>query len=86
MGGKRLSWIRKWPGQVVLAVNSVRWTNEAEEAIKQCNLPEFKDKMDSELSEIVELVRQKLSSLDRLNLSVLIVIDVHAKYVIEELI
>ena len=70
----------------MLAINQVEWTNQTEEAINQCNLPAFAKKMDKELNEVVNSVRQKLSTLDRLNLSVLIVIDVHAKYVINELI
>ena len=30
---KRVDWIRKWPAQTVLAVNMIRWTQKAEEAI-----------------------------------------------------
>lgn len=29
----RTDWVQKWPGQVVLAVNMVRWTRGAENAI-----------------------------------------------------
>ena len=82
----RLAWIKKWPSQVVLAVNQVVWTNESEEAINQCQLAEFSKKMAGELSQVVDRVRQPLDYLERLNLSVLIVIDVHAKYVIDELV
>jgi len=30
---KRVDWVIKWPGQIVLAVNMARWTAGAEEAI-----------------------------------------------------
>mmetsp|Transcript_23916 Transcript_23916/g.20890 ORF Transcript_23916/g.20890 Transcript_23916/m.20890 type:complete len:225 (-) Transcript_23916:763-1437(-) len=30
---KRTEWVKKWPGQIVLAVNQTRWTKGAEDAI-----------------------------------------------------
>lgn len=32
-GTPRTLWVQKWPGQVVLAVNMIRWTHGAEKAI-----------------------------------------------------
>ena len=86
MGSDRLKWISKWPGQLVLAVNNIKWTNEAEIAIKEGRLPEFLEKMSNELAEVVNLVRTDIPSLLRMTLTALIVIDVHAKYVINNLI
>lgn len=85
-GSERLKWISKWPGQIILAVNNIKWTNEVEIAIKEGNLKEFAQKMTNELSKIVDLVRTDIPSLLRMTLSALIVIDVHAKYVVNNLI
>ena len=30
---KRVQWVRKWPAQIVLAVNMIRWTRGSEAAI-----------------------------------------------------
>ena len=30
---KRTQWVRKWPAQIVLGVNMIRWTRGSEEAI-----------------------------------------------------
>ena len=35
---KRVDWVRKWVGQVVLAVNMTRWTTDSETAITKRNL------------------------------------------------
>ena len=83
---KRSVWLKKWPGQLILAINSTRWTSNVENAIYEGSLFEFNKKMNEELSEIVELVRKPLTSLERNTLSALIVIDVHASYVLNELI
>lgn len=31
---ERVKWVRKWPAQTVLAVNMIRWTDLAEQAIQ----------------------------------------------------
>jgi len=35
---KRVDWVRKWVGQVVLAVNMTRWTADSEIAITKGKL------------------------------------------------
>ena len=35
---KRVDWVRKWVGQVVLAVNMTRWTTDSETAITKGKL------------------------------------------------
>ena len=50
-----------WPAQTVLAVNMVRWTNQAEEAIANGTVADFLEQLRSELKDIVKLVRTDLS-------------------------
>jgi len=86
---KRVDWVRKWPGQVILAVNQIRWTSEAESALtkaKDLDLEGFDKQLTDELNDIIELVRGDLTDLERLTLGALVVIDVHARDVIHDLV
>uniref|UniRef100_A0A8B9EN99 Dynein axonemal heavy chain 12 n=1 Tax=Anser cygnoides TaxID=8845 RepID=A0A8B9EN99_ANSCY len=75
---ERKSWVLEWPGQVVLCVSQMFWTSEVHEVL--CNGPEL------QLSDIVELVRGKLSKQTRTTLGALVTIDVHARDVVMEMI
>ena len=83
---KRTEWVLKWPAQIVLAVNNIRWTSGVEESITVNTLKEYNDKLISERNDIVQLVKGKLTPLERLTLGALIIIDQHAIYVVEDLI
>jgi dynein heavy chain len=82
---ERVKWVRKWPAQTVLAVNMIRWTEGAEHAIETRTIKEFVGRLVAELKDIVVLVRQELTELERLTLGALVTIDVHGKDVIEAL-
>ncbi|BBN11637.1 hypothetical protein Mp_5g13570 [Marchantia polymorpha subsp. ruderalis] len=83
----RTQWVQEWPGQVVLAGSSVYWTMGVEGAIRQANLQEFFDTVQVvQLEGLTDLVRAPLSKLARLTLGALIVIDVHARDVVQALI
>ncbi|XP_069860475.1 dynein axonemal heavy chain 3 isoform X1 [Dipodomys merriami] len=81
----RNSWVLEWPGQVVICVSSIFWTKEVSEALEGHTLPDFLKKSNTQIAEIVELVRGKLSSGARLTLGALTVIDVHARDVVAKL-
>ncbi|XP_048465622.1 dynein axonemal heavy chain 3 [Rhincodon typus] len=81
----RNKWVLQWPGQVVISVSTVYWTSEVSEAIRDGTLPEYLKKSNDQINEIVELVRGKLSSGERMTLGALTVIDVHARDVVSEL-
>uniref|UniRef100_A0A6I8PID9 Dynein axonemal heavy chain 3 n=1 Tax=Ornithorhynchus anatinus TaxID=9258 RepID=A0A6I8PID9_ORNAN len=76
----RKEWVLQWPGQVVICVSSIYWTQEVAEAVTAKTLPN-----NLQIAEIVELVRGKLSSGARLTLGALTVIDVHARDVVAKL-
>ena len=82
---ERIKWVIKWPGQIVLCIASLYWTTEVAESISNATVQKYADKCTSELMKVVDLVRGKLSKLDRKTLSALIVLDVHARDVVQEL-
>ncbi|XP_065680811.1 dynein axonemal heavy chain 3 isoform X1 [Hydra vulgaris] len=80
----REKWVQEWPGQIVIAVSSIYWTAEVSEAILKPNaLFSYLNKSNDQISKLVELVRGKLDKGVRLTLGALVVIDVHARDVIE---
>ncbi|KAM4632527.1 dynein axonemal heavy chain 3 [Discoglossus pictus] len=81
----RKQWVLQWPGQVVICVSTICWTKEVSDAITDGTLPAFLEKSNKQISEIVQLVRGKLSGGARATLGALTVIDVHARDVVEKL-
>lgn len=81
----RNQWVLEWPGQVVICVSSIFWTKEVSEALAEHTLPNFLEKSNEQIAQIVQLVRGKLSSGARLTLGALTVIDVHARDVVAKL-
>uniref|UniRef100_A0A8C4W100 Dynein axonemal heavy chain 1 n=1 Tax=Gopherus evgoodei TaxID=1825980 RepID=A0A8C4W100_9SAUR len=79
----RSSWVLQWPGQVTIAGCQTYWTKEVSEALEPV-LTSFP--FLAQLSDLVALVRGKLSRMQRTVLSALIVIEVHAKDVAAKLI
>eukprot|EP01084_Bolivina_argentea_P201103 343804_1 len=85
----RKEWILQYPAQVVLAISQCYWTSQVELAIKTKGargLREYVKKLNLQLKDIVQLVRGKLSKLQRKTLGPLVVIDVHARDVIADMV
>lgn len=83
---ERSSWILQWPGQLVLNCGQVFWTKEVMEAIESGGsrgLQEYSAICSDELAKIVQLVRGQLTSLQRATVGALVVIDVHARDVVD---
>ena len=80
--------MRQWPGQVAICVNQIYWTEEVHEAIGSGvqGLRDYQKKLQDQLSDIVTIVRGKLPKQTRVTLGALVVIDVHAKDVVQELV
>lgn len=86
----RTEWMTQWPGMVVLAVSQVYWSADIEEKLsskQQGGLNEYFEMLQQQLKETVALIRSKtITNLDRITVKALIVIDVHAKDVVEALV
>ena len=83
----RKEWVLSWPGQVVLCVSQLYWTQEAEAGMTRAGnqgLREYLDVLNSQLSDIVMLVRGKLTKLERITLGALCVVEVHGRDVVED--
>ncbi|KAF6263196.1 dynein heavy chain 8 [Scenedesmus sp. NREL 46B-D3] len=93
----RAAWVLQWPGQVVLAVSAIYWTQEVAAAMAGGDvqvagagsgmgaLAGVAARCTAQLGEVVELVRGELSNLSRATLSALVVMDVHARDVVAQL-
>ncbi len=87
---ERIDWVLKqWPGQVVLCVSQLFWCKKITEAIGNRSIKELQQYLqvcEKQLKDIVTLVRGKLTKLQRITLSALTVLDVHANDVLESLV
>jgi dynein heavy chain, axonemal len=86
---ERNEWVISHPGQIVLNASQVVWTKEVEDAIFAGGVESIKEFYQGQLKQLestVMLVRQKLTKLAKISVNALIVIDVHARTVVEELI
>ncbi|ODM99586.1 Dynein heavy chain 7, axonemal [Orchesella cincta] len=81
----RADWVTKWPGQIVLCTGQVFWTQEVHEAILT-SLTNYLDRLNTQLNDIVALVRGPLSKQARITLGALVTIDVHARDVVDDMI
>ncbi|XP_052058680.1 dynein axonemal heavy chain 3-like isoform X1 [Mytilus californianus] len=81
----RCEWVLEWPGQIVLAASQIHWTSEVTQAITGGYLGPYLAKSNKQIEEVVKLVRGQLTSMARITLGALIVIDVHARDVVNNL-
>jgi dynein heavy chain len=84
----RREWVFKHGGQCVLNGSQFHWTREVEEALRKEGaegMRKYYQFSNKQLLEMVDLVRGKLGYLESLTMGALIVLDVHARDVIERL-
>jgi dynein heavy chain len=85
---KRTEWVTKWPGMVVLCVSQIYWAIEIESRFDwKKGLDDFLEEQQDQLRETVALIRSKeISNITRISVKALIVIDVHAKDLVDMLV
>ena len=86
----RRDWVLQQPAQLVLAVSQIFWAKAVEDSMKSDDVPGglsafLKINID-QLGEMSEVVRGKLSSLERKIVVALITIDVHARDIVQQLV
>eukprot|EP00924_Labyrinthula_sp_SR-Ha-C_P016847 augustus_masked-scaffold_6-processed-gene-16.9-mRNA-1 protein AED:0.16 eAED:0.16 QI:0/0/0/1/1/1/4/0/3086 len=84
----RTDWLVDWPGQVVLGVSQTYWTKEVtdsmesgDESMRRCV-----HNLSKNIDNIILMVRQKIPGLVRKTVSPLVVLDVHARDVTQDLV
>ena len=85
----RTEWVQLWPGQCVLNVSQLYWTEQIETAMQDKGLKGVRTCLElqmHQLEDMVALVRGDLDKLARITLSALTVVDVHARDVTKKLI
>lgn len=86
----RIDWVLCWPQMIILCISQVFWAVEVHRCL-QSNDPslikQYSHQLEADLNEIVTKVRSRdITNLNRITIKALIVIDVHAKDVIADLV
>ena len=85
----REQWVLEHPGQCVLNGSQLMWTSEVEQAFKEeeaDSVAGYLNKLNEQLDKLVELVRTNLTKKQQVTINALIVIDVHARDVVDKLV
>lgn len=88
----RVDWMFLYQGMVVLAVNQVWWTWEVENVFKRLKngekhaLRDYATKMHDQIDELVTRITQPMKKNDRRKLNTALIIDVHARDIVDKLV
>ncbi|XP_048505442.1 dynein axonemal heavy chain 2 [Athalia rosae] len=89
---KRDRWVKEWPGQPGITSTQIQWTTDCTRTLLHCKLLEtkkplkkLKKKQNQVLAKYSEAVRGNLDKLQRLKLKAIVVIEIHARDVIEKM-
>ena len=89
----REQWFFEFPAQCVLTVDQIIWTAQVSAALGKIEsgenpnaLREYKEFYSQQIMKMVELVRGSLTKLQRSTMGALIVVDVHSRDVVDNLI
>ncbi|XP_032591888.1 dynein axonemal heavy chain 7 [Drosophila grimshawi] len=87
---QRNIWVLTWPGQCVQSISLTYWTLEITECFlsetPKESLAKYLQKCMNQIMKIVDLVRGDLNTQNRITLGALVVLDVHARDVLAEIV
>ena len=82
----RKEWVLVHRAQVVTVVGKIMWCKGSEDAIRNGTMQQWYEKNLSNLQDLAQLVRTGLQKLERKAIVALVIHDVHARDIIEELV
>ncbi|KAM4612372.1 dynein axonemal heavy chain 2 [Polymixia lowei] len=92
MTGKRDKWVRDWPGQMLITASQIQWTTDVTKALiigkesaDRSALKSMKKKQVSVLNCYSDAICGNLSKIQRLKVTALVTVEVHARDVIDKL-
>uniref|UniRef100_A0A3Q3B280 Dynein axonemal heavy chain 10 n=1 Tax=Kryptolebias marmoratus TaxID=37003 RepID=A0A3Q3B280_KRYMA len=89
---RSVDWMLLYQGMVVLAANQVWWTWEVEDVFKNVKkgakhaLRNYAEKMHHQIDELVTRITQPLKKNDRRKINTVLIIDVHARDIVDSLV
>ncbi|EZA48745.1 Dynein heavy chain 2, axonemal [Ooceraea biroi] len=85
-------WVKEWPGQPSITSTQIQWTSDCTRTLTHCKMADSKRplrklrrKQDQALDKYSKAIQRDLNKLGRLKLKAIIVIEIHARDVIEKL-
>ena len=85
---ERVKWIVSHPGMLVLCGSQIYWTREVSEALSTggtAGLKKYEAQCTAQLADVVNMVRGKLTKMERKTVSALVTIDVHSRDVVSDM-
>ncbi|KAK2576897.1 hypothetical protein KPH14_005522 [Odynerus spinipes] len=92
MLARRDRWVKEWPSQPGITSTQIQWTTDCTRALIHCKLMDskkplrrLKKKQNQALAKYSEAIRSDLTNLDRLKFKAIVVIEIHARDVVERM-
>ncbi|XP_012153483.1 dynein heavy chain 2, axonemal kl-2 [Megachile rotundata] len=90
MTAKRDRWVKEWPSQPGITSTQIQWTADCTRTLLHCKLVDtrrplkkLRKRQNQALNKYSEAIRGDLTRLDRLKFKAIVVIEIHARDVIE---
>ncbi|KZC12413.1 Dynein heavy chain 2, axonemal [Dufourea novaeangliae] len=92
MTAKRDRWVKEWPSQPGITSTQIQWTADCTRTLLHCKLldsrrplKKLRRRQNQALNKYSEAIRSDLSRLDRLKFKAIVVIEIHARDVVEKM-